>query len=85
MNQVGLRILLHGGLFFQATMTESEAKQMMVNWKEGKLPPLVGDVTTGWMCRTEAIVCLHLVQLEQQQQQKPPQQGTYPWGTKNSG
>ncbi len=89
MNMTGLRILLQGGLFFQATMTENDAKQLMITWKEGRLPPLVGDITTGWMCKTEAIVCLHLVALEQQQQglqQKPPgQQGGYPWGTKNSG
>ena len=78
MRTVGLKVLLQYGHFFQFVVAESKAREIIEDWKTGKLMECIyGDVQ--WGVKVDAILCMHILELESLPQQVV-QQGTVPGG-----
>ena len=67
MNRIGLIIRCEHSHFIQVVMTEQEAKQLMIGWRENKLTEkIMGKcLTTGseWIVKTDKIILIHTAEV----------------------
>ena len=78
MNLVGVRFLLNYSHVLMIAVTDAVARRIVSDWKAGRFPPIVSSeeyppAELAWAVQTSQIICVHMVQMEQQ-----PGQGTMP-------
>ena len=64
MNKVCVRFLMKGGSFLNVFISEKDAQKYITEWKEGKLPKVIGDVfglPVAWAINTDELVVMHTI------------------------
>jgi hypothetical protein len=78
MRNVGVRFLLHGGVYVDVVLLESEARGIMDGFHKGTLKEIIGQpdhVQGPWVIRTSNIQAIQMGQLQVSHHSVVPQIG----------
>jgi len=73
---IGLKFCLIDMHWFAIVTTQEEAKRVVEQWAQGKLPPMIGSTNIYgqggaiWTLRTDALICVHTFELEDKDKPK---------------
>lgn len=69
MNKIIVKFIIGGNQFLGVAMERYQAQKMIRNYRDNKLPELIGDEEGSWSIRTSSIHGVHIEEFKQDQQQ----------------
>lgn len=85
MEQIGIKFILESNQFFMIALEKQTALDMMRNWMNGSLAPMIGALdmktpegTGSWAVKTSSIIAIHTFDIEEVKRQAMGQQQPMP-------